>query len=133
MSKTGFDLIAPLPPILSPLFLDKRDLSRYTHLPGSIPWGSLDIIKRIQSEGLAHDFHYLLLLKSRYMHLFSVYNIGIPLFLENKSYPGIPTPRKLKSVTIPTTTSGSSQKVKPLDGNIGGQKPVSTSLHPPLF
>ena len=65
------------------------------------------------------------------MHLFSVYNIGIPLFLENKSYLGIPTPRKRKSVTIPTITSGSGQKVKPLGGNIGGQKPVSTSLHPP--
>ena len=65
------------------------------------------------------------------MHLFSVYNIGIPLFLENKSFPGIPTPRKGKSVTISTITSGSGQKVKPLGGNIGGQKPVSTSLHPP--
>ena len=68
------------------------------------------------------------------MHLFSVYNIGIPLFLEDKSYPGIPTPRKSKSVNIPTITSGSGQKVKPLGGNIGGQKPVSTSLHPqPYF
>ena len=67
------------------------------------------------------------------MHLFSVHSIGIPLFLENKSYPGIPTPRKRKSVTIPTITSGSGQKVKPMGGNIGGQKPVSTSLHPPLF
>ena len=69
------------------------------------------------------------------MHLFSVYNIGIPLFLENKSNPGIPTPRKRNSFTIPTITSGSGQKVKPLGGNIGGQKPVSTSLQhsPPLF
>ena len=67
------------------------------------------------------------------MHLFSVYSIGIPLFLENKSYPVIPTPRKWKSVTISTITSGSGQKVKPLGGNIGGQKPVSTSLHPPYF
>ena len=69
------------------------------------------------------------------MHLFSVYNIGIPLFLENKSYPGIPTPRKRNSFTIPTITSGSGQKVKPLGGNIGGQKPVSTSLQhsPPYF
>ena len=65
------------------------------------------------------------------MHLFSVYKIGIPLFLENKSYPGIPTPRKRKSVTIPTITSGSGQKVKPLGANIGGQNPFSTSLHPP--
>ena len=69
------------------------------------------------------------------MHLLSVYNIGIPLFLENKSYPGIPTPRKRKSVTIPTITSGSGQKVKPLGGNIGGQKPgfdlIATP--PPLF
>ena len=67
------------------------------------------------------------------MHLFSVYSIGIPLFLENKSYPAIPIPRKRKSVTIPTITSGSGQKVKPLGGNIGGQKPVSTSLHPPTI
>ena len=65
------------------------------------------------------------------MHLFSVYSIGIPLFLENKSYPGILTQRKGKSVTIPTITSGSGQKVKPLGGNIGGQKPVSTSLYTP--
>ena len=65
------------------------------------------------------------------MHLFSVYRIGIPLFLENKSYPGIPTQRKGKSVTIPTITPGSGQKVKPLGGNIWGQKLVSTSLHTP--
>ena len=67
------------------------------------------------------------------MHLFSVYKIGIPLFLENKSYPGIPTPRKRKSVTIPTITPGSGQKVKHLGANIGGQNPVSTSLHPPPY
>ena len=67
------------------------------------------------------------------MYLFSVYNIGIPLFLENKSYPGIPTPRKRKSITISTMTSGSGRKVKPLGGNIGGQKPVSTSLHSLYF
>ena len=39
--------------------------------------------------GLLRD---MLLLKSMYFRFFSLYNIGIPLFLENKSYPGIPTP-----------------------------------------
>ena len=82
------------PPILTPLIAREQELSRYTNLPGSIPGESLDIIKRMKPEGEAHDFQYLLLLKSRYMHLFSVYSIGIPLFLENKSYPGIPTPSK---------------------------------------
>ena len=82
------------PPLFSPPISRERESSRYTHLPGSIPGESLDIIKRMKPEDQAHDFQYLLLLKIRYMHLFSVYNIGIPLFLENKSYPGIPTPRK---------------------------------------
>ena len=44
-----------------------------------------------------------------------------------------PEDKNQKSVTIPTVTSGTGQKVKPLGGNIRGQNPVSTSLHPPYF
>ena len=71
----------------------EQELSRYTHLSDSIHWASLDIIKRVRPETQAHDLRDMLLLKSMYFCFFSVYSIGIPLFLENKSYPGIPTPR----------------------------------------
>ena len=102
------------PPILTPPPILENKLSRYSHLSDSIHWGSLDIIKRVRPETQAHDLRDMLLLKSMYFRLYSVYSIGIPLFLENKSYPGIPTPRSWKSVTIPTIPTGSGQKLKPL-------------------
>ena len=110
----------------SPLFWPpnsrEQELSRYSHLSGSIHWGSLDIIKRVRPETQAHDLRDMLLLKSMYFRFFSLYYIGIPLFLEYKSYPGIPTPRSWKSVTIPTITTGSGQKLKPLGWSHRGSK-----------
>ena len=73
----------------------------------------------MRPETQAHDLRDMLLLKSMYFRFFSLYNIGIPLFLENKSYPGIPIPRSCMSVTIPTITTGSDQDW--------------TSLHPPIL
>ena len=103
-----------LPPPFWPPNSREQELSRYSHLSDSIHWGSLDIIKRVRPETQAHDLRDMLLLKSMYFRFNSVYSIGIPLFLENKSYPGIPTPRSWKSVTIPTIPTGSGQKLKPL-------------------
>ena len=84
-----------IPPILTPPPPNSREqeLSRYSHLSDSIHWGSLDIIKRVRPETQAHDLRDMLLLKRMYFRFYSLYSIGIPLFLENKSYPGIPTPR----------------------------------------
>ena len=110
-SKTGLDLIAP--PHFDPPNSREQELSRYSHLSDSIHWGSLVIIKRVRPETQAHDLRDMLLLKSMYFRFYSVCSIGIPLFLENKSYPGIPTPRSWKSVTIPTSPTGSGQKLKP--------------------
>ena len=44
----------------------ETELSRYSHLSGSIHWGSLDIIKRVRPETQAHDLRDMLLLKSMY-------------------------------------------------------------------
>ena len=74
------------PPILTPNSRE-QELSRYSHLSDSIQWGSLDIIKRVRPETQAHDLRDMLLLKSMYFRFFNVYNIDLPLFLENKSYP----------------------------------------------
>ena len=66
------------------------------------------------------------------MHLFSVYSIGIPHFLEIQELSRYTDPTQVKEcIPYSTITSGSGQKVKPLGGNIWGQKPVSTSLLPP--
>ena len=81
------------PPNFDPPNFREQELSRYIHLSDAIHWGSLDIIKRVRPETQAHDLRDMLLLKSMYFRFYSVYSIGIPLFLENKSYLGIPTPR----------------------------------------
>ena len=58
----------------------EQELSRYSHLSDSIPWGSLDIILRVRPETQARDLRDMLLLKSMYFRFFSLYNIGIPFF-----------------------------------------------------
>ena len=55
-------------------------------------WG-VKIGGGVRPETQAHDLRDMLLLKSMYFRFYSVYSIGIPLFLENKSYSGIPTQR----------------------------------------
>ena len=54
------------PPHYDPPNSRETELSRYSHLSGSIHWGSLDIIKRVRPETQAHDLRDMLLLKSMY-------------------------------------------------------------------
>ena len=128
-SKTGLDLISPSQ--FWPPNSREQELSRYIHLSDSIHWRSLDIIKRVRPETQAHDLRDMLLLKSMYFRFYIVYSIGIPLFLENKSYPGIPTPRSWKSVIIPTSPTGSGQKLKPLGWWDRGSKTGLDLIAPP--
>ena len=135
--KPGWTSLQPPPP--PPRHFDpspnsrEQELSRYSHLSDSIHWASLDIIKMMRPETQAHDLRDMLLLKSMYFRFFSVYSIGIPLFLENKSYPGIPTGPHAAERVLPyqQAQQGLVRNSSLWGGKIGGQKPVWTSLHPP--
>ena len=128
MSKTGLDLIAPPPPIMTPPPPNSREteLSRYSHLSGSIHWGSLDIIKRVRPETQAHGLRDMLLLKSMYFRFLACITQVYHFFSRTRVIPVYRPHAAERVLPYQQSQQGLVRNSSLWGGNIGGQKPVWT-------